>query len=146
MPHSNLDSQILQKQSTSQSTFPLPTRRQSQHSEFAKAALMSKIQQAGITTKEDLRLVADSIPNNISHEVLPPPAIAANTGLDGTVSQDEKPGVKPRARFAPEQPLFRDGFGAALSDTPAPSIQNSPRMYVLLSSPELPHSLSCFFC
>jgi hypothetical protein len=107
---------------------PLPNRRQSQHSDIAKAALMSKIQHAGITTREDLRLVRDTLPNNLSQEVLPPPAIPTLAVLDGTGSHDEKPALKPRARFAPDQHLFKDGFGAALSDTPAPSINNSPRM------------------
>jgi hypothetical protein len=129
MPHNVLDSNS-QSQSPTEGqpphNFSLPTRKQSQHSEFAKAALMSKIQQAGITSKQDLRLAAETLPTNISQEVLPPSAVAQNTGLDGTVVQDEKSALKPRPRFA--QDLFGHGVGQALTDTPLPSVPNSPRM------------------
>lgn len=68
---------------------------------------------------------------SISHEVLPPAAVnPANerASLDAHGLRDDRDELKPRARFASDSLLAKNGVGAALSDTPVPSLPSSPRM------------------
>jgi 6-phosphofructo-2-kinase len=102
-----------------------PSRKQSQHSIFAKSVLMSTIQQAATNAKQ-LATGKEVEP----HQVQPPDAPVSKLYplLDGSDQRAaQKAELKPHARFELEG-ISKDGVGVALSDTPAPSLPSSPRM------------------
>jgi hypothetical protein len=100
--------------STSTSTHP---RKQSQHSIYAKKILMSKIARDGANATAASGL--DS--TKPAPAVLPPAAIDSLDGADGR-KEDQHLRPRPQTRFAAEaSSSSKDGVGAALSDTPAPS-------------------------
>lgn len=121
MPHTLDPSEYLKSATPTQ----LQQRRQSQHSIYAKSALMNKLNQANIAS------IATN-DTNLSQEVLPPPAISpilsVNGNLEGLERSDDRGDLKPRARFAADPVIGKDGVGIALSDTPASSQPSSPRM------------------
>lgn len=127
MPHNVLEQQERPRQD-SNTTIAVPPNKQAQHSIYAKTALMSRLQNAGSSTVD-----------NVSQEVLPPPAITSS-GVGAGPGADGAGEVKPRARFAKDVvgaaagagagagAIARDGVGHALSDTPLPSLPSSPRL------------------
>jgi hypothetical protein len=118
MPHN-----VLEQQNRSQQQHPnpttLPPTKQAQHSIYAKTALMSRLQHPASSNTIE----------NLSQEVLPPPAVASSSigGANGT-GVDTAGDLKPRARFAKDVVATKDGVGHALSDTPLPSLPSSPRL------------------
>jgi len=120
-------------------SFPLTStashlRKQSQHSIYAKTVLMNKIaQQAPVLHPSDLNSPSSSSPSSTSApapEVLPPAAIHGLDGSHGQREEHQRLKPRPHPRFAPDVArISKDGVGAALSDTPAPSLPTSPRLY-----------------
>jgi 6-phosphofructo-2-kinase len=115
-------------------SFPITAthpRRQSQHSIYAKSVLMSKIAQGAphaTATSQAAAIGLDA--TRPAPQVLPPATI---DGPDGTGGRKEDR-LKPRPRFSADVArISKDGVGAALSDTPAPSLPASPRMCVAQS-------------
>jgi 6-phosphofructo-2-kinase len=123
MPHNVSDTLDLER-ANSLPTAPASShaRKQSQHSIYAKSVLMSKIAH---TVNGTAANSFDSTRHAL--EVLPPAAIDSLDGTDGR-KEDH---LKLRPRFSTEVVrISKDGVGAALSDTPAPSLPTSPRMCV----------------
>jgi hypothetical protein len=127
MPHNVLEQLSRAQQQSPSSPTPTLPNKQAQHSIYAKTALMSRLQHAGNNNTIE----------NISQEVLPPPALASSEigGANG-IGADGAGELKPKARFAPDLVHSatgvnaKDGVGHALSDTPLPSLPNSPKLYV----------------
>ncbi|KAK3045119.1 hypothetical protein LTS18_014530, partial [Coniosporium uncinatum] len=101
-------------------------RKQAQHSQYARAALMNKIpatDENAATRPIDLLSRANS-QDSVAREPLPqlpPPAVSF------AVAEGEPKNLKP-APCQTVRKYSKDGVGHALSDTPFPSAPNSPRI------------------
>lgn len=131
MPHNVSDTLERSISSPSIATVSHP-RQQSQHSIFAKTVLMSKIAQQGAHATASTN--PDSASASPAPEVLPPSTVNSLDGADGRREEDQHLKPRPHPRFAPDVArISKDGVGAALSDTPAPSLPASPRLYAAQS-------------
>jgi hypothetical protein len=107
-----------------------PSRRQSQHSDFAKTLLMNKTVQS-----EKERNLAAATPD--AHDCpLPPsqqlsvqpvsPTLSATSSIGLGIVPEQK--LDTLAKSILVKRLSKDGVGPALTDTPLPSAPSSPRM------------------
>ena len=98
-----------------------PVRRQSQHSEIAKTAIMSNIaaalEEPSLPPQNTLPLLAE--PQRDS-ALMPPPKTVANRAIGKDVP----------TRNLPVPAGTRDGVGGALTDTPVSTAPNSPQVSV----------------
>jgi hypothetical protein len=108
---------------------PIPSRRQSQHSEFAKTLLMNKTAQsekernlaAATADLQDCRLTNQQLS---VQPVSPTSSATSSIGL-GIVPEQK---LDTLAKSIHLKRLSKDGVGPALTDTPLPSAPTSPRM------------------
>lgn len=93
-----------------------PVRRQSQHSDFAKLAIMSNVTTPSSDDASSLELHA----HLKDASLMPPPKTVLGRAISGDGSN--------KSLLAHSHSFSKDGVGVALTDTPVSTAPNSPQM------------------